>query len=144
MSEASAIDDPTAPREAESPEALLERYETSLREAVESAGDATFEGADVDADAVEAIRAGDAEDFDLETVTTVLAAATGGDADALLVEVRDALLLSMSSAMLTVDRIAADVDGDLDAKEIQAKIEGRHPMTLAEYARINHFVADAT
>ena len=49
----------------------------------------------------------------------------------------------MSSAMLNVDQIAADVEGDLDPKEVQGKVEGRHPMTLAEYARLHHYVADA-
>jgi len=58
-------------------------------------------------------------------------------------EVRDALLLGMSAAMLDVDRVAAEVDGDVDPKEIQGMIEGRHPMTLVEYARLRHHIATA-
>ena len=65
-------------------------------------------------------------------------------ADTILAEVRNHLLLEMSSAMLDVDAVAGGIDADLDPREVQAKIEGRHPMTLAEYARLHHFIASRT
>jgi len=128
-----------------SPEELLARYEAALAGVVEAVGaDEVVEGTGVDAATVEAVESGDAADLDLRDAAAILALREGSaDADAILSEVRDHLLLSMSSAMLDVERIAADVEGDLDPKEVQGKVEGRHPMTLAEYARIHHYVADA-
>ena len=128
-----------------SPEELLARYEAALAGVVEAVGaDEVVERTGVDAATVEAVESGDAADLDLRDAAAILALREGSaDADAILSEVRDHLLLSMSSAMLDVERIAADVEGDLDPKEVQGKVEGRHPMTLAEYARIHHYVADA-
>ena len=128
-----------------SPEELLARYEAALAEVVEAVGaDEVVDETGVDAATVEAVESGDAADLDLRDAAAILALREGSaDANAILAEVRDHLLLSMSSAMLDVERIAADVEGDLDPKEVQGKVEGRHPMTLAEYARIHHYVADA-
>jgi len=128
-----------------SPAELLARYEAALAEVVEAVGtDEVVEGTGVDAATVEAVESGDAADLDLRDAAAILALRDGSaHADAILAEVRDHLLLSMSSAMLDVERIAADVEGDLDPKEVQGKVEGRHPMTLAEYARIHHYVAVA-
>lgn len=137
--------EPIADPEATTPTELLERYESALADVVDSRGtDAVAEATDLDAETVDAVAAGDAGDLDLRDAATILALRDGSpDADALLTEVRDHLLLSMSSAVLTVDHVAADVEGDMDPKEIQGKVEGRHPMTLAEYARIHHYVASA-
>ncbi len=135
--------DPAVAREAESPEALRERYEDAVAEAVESVDDDALSEAGVSAEATESIRAGDGSTVDVTDAAAAIATADGDDPDALLAEVRDTLLLGMSSAMLDVDRIAADLDGDMEPKEVQGKVEGRHPMTVDEYARIHHYVANA-
>jgi len=128
-----------------SPAELLERYEAALAAVVESVGaDAVVEGTGLDESTVESVAAGDAADLDLRDAAAIFALREGSaDADTILFEVRDNLLLSMSSAVITVDHVAADVEGDLDPKEVQGMVEGRHPMSLAEYARIHHYVADA-
>ena len=127
-----------------SAEAVLDRYETALAEAVEAAGvEAVVEDSGLARERVEAVAAGDAADLPLADAAAILAVDGGRSAEAILLECRDQLLLGMSTAMLTVDRIAADVGGDLDPKEVQAKIEGRHPMTVAEYARLNRYIAAA-
>lgn len=128
-----------------SPAELLADYEAALAEVVADLGaDRVADATGLDRAVVDAMAAGDAADVDLRDVAAVLALREGSaDAATILTEVRDHLLLSMTGAMLTVDRVAADVDGDLDPKEIQAMVEGRHPMTLDEYARIHHFVAEA-
>jgi hypothetical protein len=41
---------------------------------------------------------------------------------------------------MDVDALASGLDDDMDPKEIQQKIEGRAPMTLAEYARIVRYI----
>ena len=141
MTEAAVLYEQDVARGAESPGALLERYESLLAEAVAGLDDGTLEDAGLDDEAIRAIREGDGADVPVQDAVVAIAAADGRDPDALLGEVRDTLLLTMSTAMLDVDRIAADVDADMDPKEVQGKVEGRHPMTLAEYARINHYVA---
>lgn len=128
-------------REAGSPGALRERYEETLADAVERADDEALSEAGVGAEAIESMHEGDGGAVALADAAAAIAVADGDDPDGLLAEVRDALLLAMSTAMLDVDRIAADVEGDLEPKEVQGKVEGRHPMTLAEYARIRHYVA---
>lgn len=126
-----------------SPEELLDRYEAALADVVASVGaEAAVEATDLDAATVEAVGSGEAADLDLRDAAGLLALREGSpDPSAILAEVRDHLLLSMSTAMLDVDRIAADVEGGMDPKEVQGKVEGRHPMTLAEYARLHHYVA---
>lgn len=128
-----------------SPAEVLSRYRAALSDAVAAAGTERVVGStDLDPATVSAIESGDPVDVDLRDAAVIFALGDGTpDAEALLGEVRDRLLLDMSSAMLDVERIAADVDGDLDPKEVQGKVEGRHPMTLAEYARIHHYVASA-
>ena len=36
--------------------------------------------------------------------------------------------------------LAAGIDGAMDPKEIQQKVEGRHPLTLGEYALLHGFI----
>lgn len=58
------------------------------------------------------------------------------DGETVELEVRDSIMLGMSSAVLDVDALERHLDLGLDAKTIQQKIEGRRPMTLEEYAAI--------
>jgi hypothetical protein len=124
-------------------EELCDRYVTGVRDAVAAVGAEVAVGeTPVDADRVDALLEGrDGGELTVEEAARLLALADGDDADAVLAEVRDHLMLSMSTAVLDVDAIAANLDGELSAREIQAKMEGRLPMTLREYARIHHYVA---
>lgn len=58
------------------------------------------------------------------------------DGETVELEVRDSIMLGMSSAVLDVDALERHLDLGLDAKTIQQKIEGRRSMTLEEYAAI--------
>lgn len=135
---------PEAPSET-SPAELLADYESALADVVNREGiDRVVDATGLDGAVVESVAAGDAADLDVDDAAAILALGEGAPAaDVICSEIRDHLLLSMSAAMLTVDHIAADVDGDLDPKEIQGMVEGRHPMSLAEFARINHYIAGA-
>lgn len=95
----------------------------------------------VDRETVAALVAGESPEVTVSEAASLYALDDERDADAILAAVRDHLMLGMSSAVVDVDALAAGIDGDLDPKEIQQKIEGRHPMTLDEYARVNRFVA---
>jgi hypothetical protein len=62
------------------------------------------------------------------------------DAEFIVADARDVLLMGMSTAVLDVDRVQSGIDGRMEAKEIQQKVEGRQPMTLAEYALLHQFI----
>jgi hypothetical protein len=64
------------------------------------------------------------------------------DPDQLLTEARHELMLLMSNAIANVDVVAGDIDMDLSPNEIQAKLEGRLPMTLYEFAVFNQYFTD--
>ncbi len=134
------IDDPGET----TPETLREQYVAELAETVESVGtDDVVEQTALDREMVESIADGDAPETTLEDAAAILA--TSDDAppkDDILLEVRDHLLMGMTTALLDVDTLASAIDGDLGPRAIQQKIEGRAPMTLEEYALVHHFIAE--
>jgi hypothetical protein len=136
---ADEIQDP----EALTPGEVRAEYEAALADVVEAAGvDAVAEATGVDETRLEELLDGGSPEFTVEEAAAVLAVGDDWpDAEGLLLEVRDNLMLQMSSAVMDVDALASGLDGDLDPKEIQQKIEGRQPMTLAEYARIYRHIA---
>lgn len=125
----------------QSPEALLAAYGRKLSAAVEQVG---VEGAaaetGLDHEVVTAVLDGEAASVTLEEAAALLALTDDAPADVIAAEARDILLMGMTTAVLDVESLAARVDGDLDPKEIQQKVEGRHPITLAEYAQLHHAI----
>jgi hypothetical protein len=63
------------------------------------------------------------------------------DATAIRQEALDDVLLGMTTAVLDVEAVESGIDGRMEAKEIQQKVEGRFPMTVAEYAVLHRFIA---
>lgn len=124
------------------PEALLAAYQDVLRAVIDEHGtEAVAEETGLDAATVAALEDGDASEVTLEDAAAVLATSEEyPDADAVVAEARDILLMGMTTAVMDVDSVAAELGGDLDPKEIQQKVEGRHPITLGEYARIHHLL----
>jgi hypothetical protein len=126
--------------EADSVEAATERYAMELRVIVEEVGpEAAADATDLDDAIIEAVAAGDVEmvgRMHLTEVAPILALTDGRDADVIAADARDELLLAMSAAVTDVERLAADLEVGLDPKEIQAKMEGRYPMRLREYAAL--------
>ncbi|SMO36197.1 DUF5791 family protein [Halorubrum cibi] len=117
--------------------ALLTAFETMLVEAVaEIDHAATDEGDAPDPATIETIREGDAADLTVEEAAAVLAIAGGRDADAMVAELRDHLLMGMATAVLDVDTIAASIDADLTGQEVQQVLEGRAAMTLEQLAEV--------
>jgi hypothetical protein len=118
-------------------------YEAALARVVEAEGvDAVAAASGVDAEQLAALADGDSVDLTVEEAAGVFAVSDDWpDAEGLLLEVRDNLMLQMSSAVMDVESLASGLDDDFDPKEIQQKIEGRQPMTLDEYARIYRHVA---
>lgn len=80
---------------------------------------------------------GEVAALSLSDGAAVLAAATPGrEADAMVAEVRDHLLMGMATAVLDVDAVAARIDADLTGQEVQQALEGRTAMTLGQLADI--------
>jgi len=126
----------------QSPDELLDAYESLLRQTVETVGvDAVTAGTGLDRATVERIGAGEAADLTLEDAAAVLATETDRpDADAIQAEAQDILLLGMTTAVLDVESLSSGIDVELEPKEIQQKIEGRYPITLSEYARLHSYI----
>lgn len=124
------------------PAELASAYRDALGAIVEEAGpEAVADAVDgLDGDALASLVKGEAVEMTLEEAAAILAVREDIPADALAAEARDELLLGMTTAVLDVDTIAANLDG-LSAKEVQQRVEGRAEMTLAEFAGLQSFIA---
>lgn len=123
---------------------LLATYAAELQAVVDDLGaDTVVAESALDRETVETIAAGDVADLTLEEAAAVLAVSPDyPDQRGIVLEVRDHLLMGMTTAVLDVDTIAANVDVDLTGQEVQQAIEGRTPMTLAEFAAIHRLIAE--
>jgi len=126
--------------DADSTAEATELYAAELRAIVEEVGTVEATAAtDLDAAVVETVTGGDVEAvgrMHLTEIARILALTDGRDADAIVADARDELLLAMSTAVTDVERLAVALEAELDPKEIQAKMEGRYPMRLREYAAL--------
>lgn len=132
--------------EGSSPQELRGRYEAELARIVESVGvEEAAAASGVDADRLAALAAGESPTITVEEAAAILGRSEEWpDADVILAESRDTLMLQMSSAVLDVEalEVGLETEGtDLDARTLQQKIEGRREMTLDEYARVYRYVA---
>lgn len=125
-----------------SPDELTAAYTDALAAVVAEFGPANVtEETGLDEATVEAARDGDLAAVTLEEGAAILALdeeyPPAEDGVALA---RDALLLGMTNAVMDVEALASEIGGEMDAREIQQKVEGRHPTSLAEYALLYHHV----
>lgn len=129
--------------EAASPAALADEYRGELATIVDDRGvDAVAAATGVEASTLRALVDGEAVDPNFEDAAAIQALDSDPDAETIHAEACDHLLLGMSMAVLDVDTIAAEYAGDCSGKGIQQRLERRTPMTLDEFARIEHFVAE--
>ncbi|WP_435186159.1 DUF5791 family protein [Halobellus sp. EA9] len=135
-----AASDPAA----RSPPALREAYEEQLRAVVDDVGvEAAAAESGVDREAVKSVADGPAPDLRVEDAAALLALDDGRpDAETIVLELQDHLLMAMTTGVVDVDTIASNVDLDLSGQEIQQAIEGRTSMTLAQLAAIQQFLAE--
>lgn len=125
-----------------SPDELRGRYDDQLATVVDEYGvEEVSEVSSVEREVVEALAASDSPDITLEEGATVLAVAEDEpDAEAIVMETRDHLLMGMTTAVLDVEAVESGIDGAFDAREIQQKIEGRLRMTLDELAQLQSYI----
>jgi hypothetical protein len=132
--------------DADTPEEAIELYAAELQAVLREVGpDEAADTTDLDGAVIDAITASDIEmirRMHLTEVAPILALTDDRTADIIAADARDELLFAMSSAVTDVERLAASLDTSLDPKEIQAKMEGRYPMRLSEYAAIKTELRD--
>lgn len=111
-------------------------YLSELARRIESMGIETITAeTDIDNETLEAITSQDAVDLRVLEAAKILAVDDKyPDADTIAAVSRDALLLSMSNAVVDVETLSSELDGELEPREIQSKVEGRFPMTIREFA----------
>lgn len=129
-----------------SPATLRGDYGELLAGTIESVGiERASDGTDIDRETLAAVRDGKRPTLTLDEAAAVLALDDERPpADAIEAEARDILLMGMSTAVLDVEALAAGIDDAMEPKEIQQKIEGRHPLTLAEYAVLHQYIGSKT
>lgn len=134
-----AVDDPAT----KSPRQLREAYDDELRAVIDARGiEAVATAADLSTETVAALASGESPEVTLSEAASILAAdADSRDAEGIVQEVRDYLLMGMTTGVLDVDTIASNVDLDLSGQEIQQAIEGRIRLALDELAAIHGYVA---
>jgi hypothetical protein len=125
-----------------SAEELQNAYERRLAETIEQTGEsAVQEETSVDEETIAALVAGESPELTLEAAAEILATDPElPDADSIVAEARDILLMGMSIAVLDVEAVASGINDEMDPKEIQQKAEGRFPMMLDEYALIHSYI----
>ncbi|MCY4731753.1 hypothetical protein KY092_14435 [Natronomonas gomsonensis] len=124
------------------PEELYELYVAELVAAIESHGvEEIAERAGVEMGTLRALLDGEEPELTLEEGASILAVlADTPDAETIATLSRDALLMGMTTAVLDVEAVESGVGGQLEAREIQSKVEGRFPMTLREFALLHQFI----
>lgn len=134
------VDDPGA----RSPAELYDAYEAELVAVIDELGvDRVAAEADVDETAVAALANGEAPELTLEEAASIVALLDETPpVEDIVALSRDALMMGMSNAVLDVEAISSGVGGELEPREIQAKVEGRFPLTLREFARLHQFIAE--
>jgi len=132
------VDDPGSKTPAE----LHERYEAELLGVLERHGIGEVVAASsVEAAALQALEGGESPDLTLEEAASVLAVLDDTpDAETIATMSRDALLMGMTTAVLDVEAVESGIGGELEAREIQSKVEGRFPMTLREFALLQQYI----
>jgi len=123
----------------ETPASLRAAYDDLLATTIDATGlAAVSEETGIAEDRLGAVTAGETPELTLAEAAQILATDDDRpDADTIEAEARDILLMGMSTAVLDVEGVAAGLDGAMEPKEIQQKIEGRHPITLDEYALLH-------
>lgn len=117
---------------------------TELRTAFEALVDETLSAADRDHilnetgfDSATIDTAGsDPSELTITEAAAIVSVTADRDAETIIAELRDHLLMGMATAVLDVDTLAAEIDADLTGQEVQQALEGRAAMTLEQLAEV--------
>jgi|APHM01.1.fsa_nt_gi hypothetical protein len=129
-------------QDTEDPTQLRQAYAETLGETISQVGADTVEKeTSVSVDHASRITDGDVGELRFQQAAEIMAVNGPVEADTIIDEIRDDLLMGMATAVLDVDTIAASTDLDLTGQEVQQALEGRARMTMAELAIIQAFIA---
>ncbi|ERH06771.1 MAG: hypothetical protein J07HN4v3_02395 [Halonotius sp. J07HN4] len=117
---------------------LLDGYANRLTTVLAEVGrDTVADKTEVDDETLSAVADGDVDALSLTDAAAILGLAEGyPDSEAIVLETRDHLLMGMTTAVLDVDAVAAELAVNLTGQEVQQAIEGRATLTLDELAAI--------
>lgn len=127
-------------------EELLDAHTAQLAAAVDGTDvQAAAQASGLEPETVSAIAAGDAgaaAAIQLEAAAELLAQqADSASGQELLAEALDELLFGMTAGVLNVDVVAAELESDLEPREVQQALEGRYPVTLGQYVELQRLIA---
>lgn len=124
------------------PDELHERYLGALGDVLDGhETNEAIEATGLDREILEQLTDGTPVELTIEEAAAVLALeADAPDADTIETLARDELLMGMMTAVLDVEAVESGIDRELEAREIQSKLEGRYPMTLREFALLYQFI----
>ena len=128
----------------QSPPELEAEYAADLAAIVDEHGvDAVVEETGIDKEFVETVANEEIpKDLLLEQAAAIQALADGvADADTVHEMACEHLLLGMTTGVLDIDAVTAELPLNLEATEVQQKIERRAPMTFREFVYIQHVIA---
>ncbi|ELY89175.1 hypothetical protein C483_14530 [Natrialba hulunbeirensis JCM 10989] len=130
----------------DSPADLRAEYAADLAGVVDQYGaDTVANETDLDAETLESLEADTIADLTLEEAAQIQSQADGEpDADTIVEIACEHLLLGMTTAVLDVDAVESELPVDMDAKEIQQKIERRAPMSFGEYVHLQHTIVGSS
>lgn len=125
-----------------SPEELYDRYISELLTVIEEHGVETVaDESGIDPEKLRRLVNGDTPELTLEEGAAIVAATEDApDGETIATIARDELLMGMTTAVLDVEAVESGIGGELEAREIQSKIEGRFPMTLREFATLFQYI----
>ncbi|MFC6615328.1 DUF5791 family protein [Halopenitus salinus] len=124
-------------------EAILDAYLGLVAEAIETVGDERVAAeTSIDGDRLEGTTDEGLSGLSIEETAAILALAGDREPETIVYELRDHLLMGMTTAVLDVDTIAGAIDADLSGQEVQQALEGRAPMTLAQLSEIQAVIED--
>jgi hypothetical protein len=117
---------------------LLDSYADRLATVLAEVGrDTVAEKTELNGETLSAVADGDVDALSLTDAAAILGLAEGyPDSEAIVLETRDHLLMGMTTAVLDVDAVAAELAVNLTGQEVQQAIEGRATLTLDELAAI--------
>ena len=120
------------------PASLLGGYADRLAATLDSVGvDTAADKTELDQEMLSAVADGDIRPVSVTEAATILGISEEyPDSEAIILETRDHLLMGMTTAVLDVDAVAAELTVDLTGQEVQQAIEGRATLTLEELAAI--------
>jgi hypothetical protein len=128
------------------PTELYNRYISEIRTVIDEHGIETVaESSGVDPATLRKLSDGESPELTLEDGAAILATPDDSlDGETIATIARDELLMGMTTAVLDVEAVESGLGGDLEAREIQAKVEGRFPMTLREFALLYQYIDGET